>query len=67
MRDGGERISGKIPGLFAMWSCRADGCEEATMGSAKFIGPASANVLGTVNAILSTIVGSFIDVSFSTG
>jgi hypothetical protein len=41
--------------------------EVATMGFAKFIGPASANVLGTVNAIVSTIVGSFIDVSFSTG
>jgi hypothetical protein len=66
MRDG-ERISGEIPGLFAVWSCRVDGFEDARIGSAKFIGPASANGLGTANAIASTIVVSFMDVSFSTG
>jgi len=70
MRDGGERISGKIPGSVATGVCRveSDACEGATTGSAKFIGPsASAKVFGRANAIASTIVASFMDVSFSTG
>jgi hypothetical protein len=53
--------------LVAMGACRADGdaSEWTTTGLAKFIGPASANVLGRANAIASAIVVSFMDVSFS--
>jgi len=63
--------AGVIPerylGLAAMGTCRADSdaSEWTTTGLAKFIGPASANVLGTANAIASAIVVSFMDVSFS--
>ena len=54
-------------GLVAKGACRADSdaSEWTTTGLAKFIGPASASVLGRANAIASAIVVSFMDVSTS--
>ena len=54
----------RSPVLFALWSRPVDGCEETTVGSAKFIGPASTEVLGPANAIASRIVGPFMDIPF---
>lgn len=53
--------------LVVIAACRADSdaSEWTTTGLAKFIGPASANVLGGANAIASAIVVSFMDVPFS--